>query len=278
MHDKVGYLNSEYKIFHLVDSEQKEFDLHYHDFHKVILFISGNMSYFIEGKSFQLKPYDIVMVRAGEIHRPVIHDKSLYERVVMYISPLYFEAYKTDSYDLEYCFKQSKLYGSNVLRIEDEKRSELIELSNRLKNVVDITPYAGELYQKVIFTEFMIRMNQMIYDRENYYLESNVSNGKVINIIAYLNEHLKEEITIEDIANQFFMNRSYLMHLFKAETGYTIGKYVTEKRLFMAKSYIHNGYSLTDACFESGFKNYATFYRAFKDKFQKSPKEASNIF
>lgn len=277
-HNKIGYLNHEFRIFHLFDREQKEFDLHYHDFHKIIIFISGNVSYFIEGRSYQLKPYDIVIVRAGEIHRPVIHDRSMYERFVIYISSKFFDAYKTSDYDLEYCFMQSKKFQTNVLRIEDEKRSIIQDSTNRLKTAMDMKGYASELHEKILFIEFIILVNQIIYERNNYYLESTISNKKIIDILNYMNENIASDITVDDIASNFYMNRSYLMHLFKAETGYTIGKYITEKRLFLAKSLIHNGSSLTDACYESGFKNYATFYRAFKEKFGKSPKDASDIF
>ena len=43
------------------------------------------------------------------------------------------------------------------------------------------------------------------------------------------------------------------MHLFRDETGYTIGKYITEKRLYLANHAIEQGVSVTDACYQSGF-------------------------
>jgi AraC-like DNA-binding protein/quercetin dioxygenase-like cupin family protein len=275
---KVGYLNSEFKIFHLIDKELKEFSYHYHDFNKLIIFISGNVSYHIEGKSYQLNPYDIVMVNAGEIHRPVIHDTTPYERIVIYISPSFFDDYKKEDYILDYCFTQAFTHHTNVLRIDDGQKNKLLDVVNRLEQSFINEGFANTLYQKILFLEFMITINQVVLDRGVYYLDTSTSNLKVLEIMKYINEHLNEELTIDLIASSFYLNRSYLMHLFKDETGYTIGKYITEKRLFMAKTLIQNGTSVTEACFECGFKNYATFFRAFKEKFNRSPKDATEIF
>ena len=92
--------------------------------------------------------------------------------------------------------------------------------------------------------------------------------------MIYINAHLTEDLSIDRIADAAFLNRSYLMHLFRDETGYTIGKYVTEKRLYLANHAIEQGVSVTDACYQSGFRNYTTFYQAYRNKYHKSPKQA----
>ena len=69
---KVGYLTSSFKLFHLKDQNKKEFSYHYHDFHKILILLNGDITYCIEGRSYQLAPNDIVLVHAGEVHRPII--------------------------------------------------------------------------------------------------------------------------------------------------------------------------------------------------------------
>jgi AraC-like DNA-binding protein len=275
--EKTGYLNSDFKIFHLTDQTPREFNYHFHDFNKIILFISGNVSYFIEGKSYQLKPYDIILVKAGEIHKPIIHDVTPYERIIIYISADFIKAYRRDNYDLTYCFAKAEEYHSNVLRMAEFQKEGLYDTCNRLEQSFNDDGYASKLYQKVLFLEFMISLNRVVLNKSIDYIDTNIANVKILNIIKYINEHLRDDISIDSIADIFFLNRSYLMHLFKAETGYTIGKYITEKRLFMAKNLIKNGSSITNACYNSGFKNYATFFRAFKEKFHISPKDVTDF-
>ena len=76
-YSKKGYLYDNFKIFHLIDTNLGEIDFHYHDFHKVLIHLSGNTSYSIEGQTFDLEADDIVFVNAGEVHRPIFHDDSL---------------------------------------------------------------------------------------------------------------------------------------------------------------------------------------------------------
>ena len=88
---KSGYLKEKFRLFHLKDSEPKEYDYHYHDFHKLIWFISGQVEYHIEGKSYKLEPHDILLINKGEIHKPCVDFDTLYERYVFYISSEYLE-------------------------------------------------------------------------------------------------------------------------------------------------------------------------------------------
>jgi AraC-like DNA-binding protein/mannose-6-phosphate isomerase-like protein (cupin superfamily) len=276
-YEATGYLNSDFKIFHLIDNNPKEFSYHYHDFYKILIFIRGNVSYFIEGKSYQLKPYDIILVAAGEIHKPIIHDDTPYERIIIYVSSAFFEDYRKDNYDLKLCFTKANEHHTNVLRMGDLKRTGLYDACCRLEQSFYTDEYANTLYQKILFLEFMIILDRVVINKNIDFLDTSTANQKVLEIMKYINEHLSDEISIDSLADYFYLNRSYLMHLFKTETGYTIGKYITEKRLFMAKNLIQNGVSVTNACYSSGFKNYATFFRAYKDKFNTSPKNAADF-
>ncbi len=117
-----GYLNSEFRLFHLTDQDTKEIDYHYHDFDKITIFIRGKVNYMIEGRSYDLKPYDIVLVKQGDIHKLTVDNSCPYERIIVYISPNFMNAYQTESYDLSYCFQKADQEHSNVLRIPRRKR------------------------------------------------------------------------------------------------------------------------------------------------------------
>lgn len=54
--EKTGYLKEDFRLFHINDQTKKDFSYHYHDFHKIIVFISGKVTYHIEGKAYHLKP------------------------------------------------------------------------------------------------------------------------------------------------------------------------------------------------------------------------------
>ena len=116
-HEKKGYLNSEFRLFHLTDKETREISTHYHDFDKITIFIKGKVTYIIEGRTYELKPYDIVLVRHNDMHRLIVDNSEVYDRIIVYISPNFTNAYKTDDYDLNYCFQKAQAERSDVLRI-----------------------------------------------------------------------------------------------------------------------------------------------------------------
>lgn len=274
---KSGYLNSAFKIFYLTESTSTRIDYHYHDFHKLLIFLNGNVDYSVEGKEYELSPGDILLVRAGEIHRPVIKENVPYKRIIVYISDEFFEACKKENCDLFYCYDESRRQHSNLLRLPETSQRKLTEIANELKTSFQQTDSSTALYQKIKLIEFLICLNRCIlYEKDSYLSEGNI-NPVILDIMNYINDHISEDLSVDMIAGHCFLNRSYIMHLFKSETGYTIGKYITEKRLFLANHYISQGSSMTEACYKSGFRNYTTFYQAYKNKYHVSPKENVSV-
>lgn len=271
-YEKTGYLNSNFKIFHLTDHKMQSVDFHFHDFHKILIFLKGNVSYCIEGRSYELKPNDIVFVPAGEVHRPVLCDDSVYERIIIYISRDYLASYGEKDNDLSWCLEQAHQNQSHVLRIPAFKNSRPGQIVHTLEQSFQTHEYADELYHHILFLEFMIQLNRAAIRNGIEYITTTSSNPKIIAIIDYLNQHLTEDLSIDSLAGAFYMSRYYLMHTFKEETGYTIGNYISTKRLLLARQLIEDGMSVTCACYECGFKNYSTFSRAYRKHFGCNPK------
>lgn len=284
---KTGYLHSDFRLFYLKDQNKREIALHYHDFYKVLIFLGGNVSYTIEGRTFDLLPDDVVLVSAGEIHRPVIHDDTPYERIVIYISREYFQKLHTDSEstenaaDLFYCFRQISAAGSNLIRTKrDTSRGSFrhtpayLPLHQVLADSARDHEFASALLQKLKLTEYLILLNRSLLQHDTSYMSATVHHAVSLKIMNYINSHLTEELDIDTIAEHLFLTRYHIMHQFKTETGITIGKYITEKRLFHARVLIEQGETITEACYQSGFQNYSTFYRAFRNKYGRPPGHA----
>ena len=133
--------------------------------------------------------------------------------------------------------------------------------------------YARELYANVLFMEFMILLCRACAENEDCFNHNNTYNQKMIDILRYINEHLAEDLSIEVLAEHFYISKYHMMRQFKEETGYTIHQYITEKRLLDARNRMNAGVPATRACYESGFKDYSTFLRAFKGRMEKKPSD-----
>ena len=272
-YEKTGYLNSNFKIFHLVDKGMTPIGFHFHDFHKILLLMKGNVSYCVEGRTYDLQADDIVFVPAGEVHRPVLHDTAIYERIIIYISKDYLSTYRTDNYDLAQCLIEAHQKQSHVLRVPAFGTTKLGQIVRELEQSLDSNEYANELYHNLLFLEFMIQLNRVAIHDGIEYLSNSSSNKKMIDVIDCLNEHLTDDLSIDFLAETFYLSRYHLMHAFKEETGYTIGNYLSTKRLLLARDRIRQGEPITNVCYECGFRNYSTFSRAYKKNFGCSPRE-----
>lgn len=272
-YSKKGYLYSNFKIFHLSDSNLGEIDFHFHDFHKILIHLSGNTSYSIEGQTFDLQADDIVFVSAGEVHRPIFHDNSTYERIIIYVSKEFLDEYSREGNDLSYCFRNAIENNSHVLRLRAFKNSRVAASVSKLINNLGVDAYANELLMQVLFLEFMVELNRAALSNEVEYLSTSYSGSKINPIIQYINEHLNEPLSVDGIASIFYLSRYHLMHTFKEETGYTIGNYITMKRLSVAQGLIDSGVPIASASEQAGFGTYSTFLRAYKKTYGTSPRK-----
>lgn len=270
---KVGYLTSSFKMFHLKDTERREFTYHYHDFHKILILLHGDVTYCIEGRTYELSPNDIVLVNAGEVHKPIIRSDAPYERIILYVSPDFLSEYEDGGTDLSLCFRQAYAEQAHVLRLHSSRTGRLGASIRELDASASDNDYANELHQRILFLEFMIQLNRAALHNHIEFIGDSASNEKIVSILSYVNEHLTEDITIDDLSARFYLSRYYLMHTFKEQTGYTIGGYLLTKRLFLAKELIAAGTPITDVCYACGFKNYSTFSRAYKKSFGESPRD-----
>lgn len=271
-YEKRGYLNCEFKLFHLLDIPKQEFEFHYHDFDKIIIFLNGKVDYIIEGKPYALMPYDIVLVHHNDIHRPSIDQSVPYERIIVYLSPGFITSYKTEYYDLSACFHRAKQAHSNVLRMQSMQKSKLLSTIKRLEEACSQDGYANDLYCQVLFLEFMIQLNRASLEHHLDYLQTSAPNQKVFRLMDYINANLCADLSIDRLAGHFYLSKYHMMRLFKQETGYTIGHYITNKRLLLARELLAKETPITQICFDCGFKNYSTFSRAYKEFFGEAPK------
>ena len=261
---KSGYLKEKFRLFYLCDSQPKEYVYHYHDFYKIIWFISGNVEYHIEGKSYKLEPYDILLVNKGEIHKPFIDAKIPYERYVFYVSEEFLEEHSEEDSDLALCLKNTSKEQSNVLRLSPTASRELFETVRQLQKAVTEDEYAGSMYGRILFLKFLIELNRYCIKNPEVYHKTARYDKKIVEIIHYINENLSRDLTIENLSEQFFLSKYHMMRKFKEETGYSVHQYILEKRILAAREMILSGTQASVASLECGFKDYSTFSRAYK--------------
>ena len=272
---KRGYLNEGFRLFHLKDSRAPKLDYHYHEFDKLILLLGGRVTYVVEGVTYFLRPWDVLLVQHNMIHRPTIDPTEPYERVVVWLGREWLADRSDPNEALDACFHTVRERGFHLLRTSPERRLEYMKDIQRLEEALRSREFAAGRLADTLCQQLLIGVNRDILrsrtaqeERDSYRVDP-----KIEEILKYIAAHLEEELTVESLSKRFYLSRYYLMHRFKAVSGYTVHQYISQKRLLRAGELIRSGVPVMKAAELAGFSEYSTFLRAFQNTFHMSPRE-----
>lgn len=273
--DKRGYLKENFRLFHLKDSRAQKLDYHYHEFDKLVLLLGGKTAYLVEGVTYFLQPWDILLIQHNLIHRPVIDPSEPYERVVIWLGPDWLSARSDPGEPLSACFDAARRRGFHLLRTGPERRLEYMRTIQRLEEAQRSTEFGAARLADALCQQLLIDVNRDILRSRTAREETDSYrvDPKIEEILRYIAGNLDGDLAVDALARRFYLSRYYLMHRFKAVTGYTVHQYISQKRLLRAGELIRAGTPVMKAAEQVGFSEYSTFLRAFRNTFHMNPRE-----
>ncbi len=171
------------------------------------------------------------------------------------------------------CFETAQYRHSQVLRLSQETLAPFKVLLQKLEANTNFRndDFAAPLLAKALCLEFLIELNRITLSPKPDFTESTLD-YRISGLLAYINSHLEEPMDVASLSALSGLSSYHMMRLFKQETGYTVGNYITEKRLIKARDLMSQGTCATQACYLCGFQNYSSFYVHTKNAIQDAPK------
>lgn len=266
--------SADFEFFHYKDEPTLQVGFHNHDFYEIYFFVSGNVSFVIEGKNYSLKPGDIFLINNREIHKPLLEDGCVYERYVIWVKPEFIKSYSTDSSNLSRCFDSTSKNKHNLLRPNANMLSLIKKIILKLKDVCNSSGYGNDVLRSLYLVELLAYLNIAYIDAYKGNIQEDiVYNKKVNEVIRYINDNLSEDLSLETLSKKFFTSKYHLLREFKKYAGYTPHDYALQKRLINAKTLLREGYRILDICQLCGFGDYSNLSRSFQKVYGITPRE-----
>ena len=264
---RAGYLRENYHYFHLRDTAGQELDFHFHEFDKIVLLLSGRVDYTVEGSTYTLKPWSVLLIKHHTIHRALIDKSEPYERIIIYLDGKYFDrsvpgVRLTDSFD------QADKSGEHLLRPTVQQRRTIEAVLSAYEKAAEDRGFGAQALRESYIIQLLIYIGRMTAAKEP---GESQYDPKIRQVLSYINENLGKELSVEQLAERVYLSKYHFMRLFKAQTGSSVHAYVRQKRLLHAARLIREGMTVNKAAAESGFGDYSAFHRAFRESFGISP-------
>lgn len=241
-----------------------DFFLHTHDNYELYCFVSGRAIYTIEGTDYHLRSGDILVIAQGESHTIKVDPTIPYERVVFnfdktFIAQLDPELTLLDVFDKR---EAGKLNLYSFSELTKEGWQPTLSHFTEPSNWNDLT----------LTTSFFSLLDALRMTKHQNLSDVNASDTLVNKVTRYINDNLQENLSLELLCKHFYVSKPQLCRIFKQAMGTTVWEYITVKRVVKAHGLICSGMPPTQAYIACGFRDYSVFFRAYKKRYQVSPR------
>lgn len=248
---------------------------HSHPSHEIYLLLKGGARYTVNGQSFEVKPFDLLILNAYEYHFVEPLENEAYERIVLQIPPNFIPVLN------EVTPLNNFIKTNSFLNILPSKYVKTSKIYSIMKSIEKICLNNNEIYK-----DHLILAQTINLSIELSKIFAEINNDKIARVhyseytypqlnicIQYINSNLHRLISIDDIVEQLHISRSRIQHLFKNVMGYSISDFICKQKMQLAYSMLNSGKSPTETAQALGYEYYSTFHTAFKKFYGYSPKD-----
>lgn len=249
--------------------------LHSHNFFEVLCCRNTcGVEYLVGTKRYKLEKGDILFVAPGISHRPILPENLTepYERDIIWLSQEFVQLMADNTPG----FKEWTPPDTNLIRTSGTRWEILCDMFHAGVKEAEAKNFGWEM---IVLGNTMSLIASLW--RALRFQTANQMRAEAPDLLdqvmAYIEIHMSEKITLTETAKHFYVSESTISHLFRQRLGVSFYRCVTQRRLIAAKEMIWKGYSMDRVAERVGFFDYSSFYRAFKQEFGVSPNQYKKL-
>lgn len=249
--------------------------LHSHSFYEIMLCRSADrVEYLIGANRYRLLAGDLILVSPGVSHKPILPDdmQYAYERDILWVSADFIDRIR------EIFPNSSALAGESfsLLRTKGTDWSYIGDYFSEGLREFEQMQTGYEASAAAIAMLILSHISRAAGSGEAHHSQAEQPNMATA-LIEYIENHLGEPLTLDGIAAHFYVSRSAVSKLFREEMDTSFHRFLTQRRLILAKQLISEGEGMERVAELCGFSDYSVFYKAFKKEYGLSPREFAKL-
>lgn len=267
-------LNEDYEVYEKQGEPVGAAALHYHNFFEIIYVMEGEFSVLVHDRTYMLHRGDFLLINCNIMHRyqPVEKKSAPSRRIILWITDKMLERLSEGEMNLAACFDREPARAYHFpICYEDILRGYLLKLA--MSQVLEgEQPGTKAVMDRGYLALFFAYLNTLCHAGEYLYTEEMMAENPLVERVStYIDAHMKEAVTLEDIAAYVHMSKYHFLRKFKEITGVTVHAFLVHKRLIKACEAIREGKSITQAWQCCGFADYSSFLRNFRAAYGVAP-------
>lgn len=254
-----------------IQNANKNLPPHTHEFIEIVYIYSGEGKQTVNGKTYDVKKGDMVFINFGQVHA---FPKSDMQYVHILMKPEFMSEKLVNSENIFDVFALPAFVSIpgewRGLEMASFRGEELVFVTAIIDSMLLEYNEKKSGYRTVLYGYMQVLFTMLI--RKLKAKEPPKSSKVIFEISKYIDEHISEKISLNDIALSCFYNPSYFSRKFKECYGKNLKSYILEKRLLKsAKMLSETEKTVADVCLSCGFGDKGQFYKSFKEYFGCTP-------
>ncbi len=258
--------NSSFKAVHM---------LHSHEFYEIFIHLSGGRHYLVNRQTQELATGTVMLIRPYEMHGHIFEGELRdYSRAYAYFTEDYLKVLSRDMLSFPQMIEECVDTGTAFFTLPEPMLSQAMVLLRQVQgNHGQRTP-VKQLEDMALLTQFLLTVLTGIQPEKAELAPQ--QDTDILQVVSYINEHCFENLTVEELSQQFHLSRSHLSHRFMQCTGRGVYEYILYRRITRARQLIDRDEPLTEIAYACGFGDYSCFLRNFKKLVGCSPRDYRN--
>ncbi len=240
-------------------------EMHDHSYFEIFFLEKGEREYFIGDRFYKVKGAEIVVIPPSVLHRTV---GGVAHRTLLHID----EAYLSRYFSPAIVKSLSCLEGVSVLHTAGEDVARLSGLFQSLLVCYDRQIAQGG--QEALLAGYTFEILFLLSDKARIEEAAEHAPRRMEEIVRYIHENYATIRNIGQLADEFFISKYHLCHLFTKHLGLSIVSYMNMIRVRAACRALDAGErNITTLALSCGFNSSAYFCKVFKEQMRQTPLE-----